>query len=153
MKQKVFENLGFIINGLSIAAFIFMGSIIDVSLRWLLFRYIGWLLLGIGFFMIAVSTYTLISNRGKGLINWGIYSIVRHPMYVGAMLSFFSWVFFLPHWLTLFLSSINIAIVYLFILKGDRRNIELFGSAYEQYIESVPRLNFIAGFLKSLRRR
>lgn len=153
MKQKALENLGYIINGLSIAAFFFLGNVIDVSLRWPFFKYIGWILLGIGLLLIAVSTYTLISNRGKGLIDWGIYGIVRHPMYVGAMLAFLSWVFFLPHWLTLILSSINITIVYLFILQGERRNIELFGSEYERYIENVPRANFMTGLLKSLRRR
>ncbi|MFX1300954.1 MAG: methyltransferase family protein [Promethearchaeota archaeon] len=153
MKQKALENLGYIINGLSIAAFFFLGNVIDVSLRWPFFKYIGWILLGIGLLLIAVSTYTLISNRGKGLIDWGIYGIVRHPMYVGAMLAFLSWVFFLPHWLTLILSSINITIVYLFILQGERRNIELFGSEYERYIENVPRANFMTRLLKSLRRR
>ncbi|HEY46793.1 MAG TPA: isoprenylcysteine carboxylmethyltransferase family protein [Anaerolineae bacterium] len=153
MKHKVLENLGLIVNGLSIAVFIFLGNLIEVSLRWPYFKYIGWILLGIGLFLIAVSTYTLISNRGKGLIDWGIYGIVRHPMYVGAMLAFLSWVFFLPHWLTLLIASINIVIVYLFILQGERRNLELFGSDYESYIENVPRVNFIAGFLKSLLRR
>jgi protein-S-isoprenylcysteine O-methyltransferase Ste14 len=106
----------------------------------------------IGLFLIAVSTYTLISNRGKGLIDWGIYGIVRHPMYVGAILAFLSWVFFIPHWLTLIISVINIVIVYLFIIQGERRNIELFGSDYESYMEDVPRVDFITGFIKSIRR-
>jgi protein-S-isoprenylcysteine O-methyltransferase Ste14 len=153
MRQKIFENLGYFINGLSIAAFFFLGNVIDVSLHSPLFRYIAWILLGIGILLIVISTYILIRNRGKGLIDWGIYGIVRHPMYVGAMLAFLSWVFFLPHWLTLLLSSINIVIVYLFILQGDRRNIELFGREYEQYMERVPRSNFVAGIFKSLRRR
>ena len=153
MIHKVLENLGLVVNGLSIGAFIFLANVVDVSLRWPLFKYIGWILLGIGLFLIAASTYTLIRNRGKGLIDWSIYGIVRHPMYVGAILAFLSWVFFLPHWLTLLLSSINIVIVYLFILQGERRNIELFGSDYETYMENVPRVNFIAGFFKTLRRR
>jgi protein-S-isoprenylcysteine O-methyltransferase Ste14 len=152
MKQKALENLGFIVNGVSIAVFIFLGNAVDVPLRWPVFKVIGWVLLGIGLILIAVSTYTLISNRGKGLIDWGIYGFVRHPMYVGAIMAFSSWVFFLPHWATVLLSSLNIVIVYLFILQGERRNIELFDSEYEQYIERVPRVNFIAGFLRSLRR-
>lgn len=152
MKYKVLENLGYLINGLSIAAFFFLGNVIDVSLPSPLYKYIGWILLVIGMFLIAISTYTLISNRGKGLIDWGIYGIVRHPMYVGAILAFLSWVFFIPHWLTLIISSINIAIVYLYILQGERRNTELFGNDYESYVEDVSRINFIAGFIKSLRR-
>jgi protein-S-isoprenylcysteine O-methyltransferase Ste14 len=153
MKQDVKTTLGFIVNGISIVAFFFLGSVIEIPIGWPYLKYIGWILLGLGIILVVVSAYTLISNRGKGLIDWGIYGIVRHPMYVGAMLIYLSWSFFLPHWLTLLLSLVNIAILYWFILQGDRRNIELFGSAYEQYIERVPRVNFLAGFLKSLRRR
>ena len=108
--------------------------------------------MGLGIFLILVSSYALIRNRGKGLIDWGIYGIVRHPMYVGAILIFLSWAFLLPHWLTLLLTLTNIAVVYWFILQADRQNIGLFGSQYEQYMESVPRVNILAGFLKSLRK-
>ena len=152
MKQETKNTLGYIVNGISIAVFFFLGSVIEISVRWPYLKYIGWMLMGLGIILIVASTYTLISNRGKGLIDWGIYSILRHPMYVGAMLIYLSWSFFLPHWLTLLLSLTNIAILYGFILQGDRRNVELFGSEYEQYIERVPRVNFLAGFLKSLRR-
>jgi protein-S-isoprenylcysteine O-methyltransferase Ste14 len=153
MTQDIKNSLGYIVNGISIAVFIFLGSTIDVSLRYPIFIYMGWILAGFGIFLILISTYTLISNRGKGLIDWGIYSIVRHPMYVGAISLFLSWVFFLPHWLTVLLSLINIAIVYMFILQGDQRNTELFGNEYEEYIKSVPGVNFLAGFFKFLRRR
>jgi protein-S-isoprenylcysteine O-methyltransferase Ste14 len=152
MKQETKNTLGYIVNGISIAVFFFLGSVIEISVRWPYLKYIGWILLGLGIFFVVASTYTLISNRGKGLIDWGIYSILRHPMYVGAMLIYLSWSFFLPHWLTLLLSLTNIVILYGFILQGDLRNVELFGSEYEQYIERVPRVNFLAGFLKSLRR-
>jgi protein-S-isoprenylcysteine O-methyltransferase Ste14 len=152
MKREVKETLGYIVNGISIAVFFFLSSALDVSLGWPYLKYIGWVFSGLGIFLIVVSSYTLIRNRGKGLIDWGIYCIVRHPMYVGAIMLFLSWAFLLPHWLTLLLSLVNIAIVYWFILQGDRRNIELFGSEYEEYIERVPRVNILAGFLRSLRR-
>jgi protein-S-isoprenylcysteine O-methyltransferase Ste14 len=152
MKQEVKETLGYIINGISIAVYFFLLFAIGDPLGCPYFEYIGWILLGLGIFLILVSSYTLIRNRGKGLIDWGIYGIVRHPMYVGAILIFLSWAFLLPHWLTLLLTLTNIAIIYWFILQGDRRNIELFGGEYEQYIESVPRVNILAGFLKSLKK-
>lgn len=97
MRQNIKETLGYIVNGISIAAFFILGFILDVSHPYPIVTYIGWILFGFGIVFIAVSTYTLISNRGKGLIDWGIYGIVRHPMYVGAILLFLSWVFFLPH--------------------------------------------------------
>ena len=107
MKEKIFETLGYIIIIISIAVFFFLGSVIDISLRWPYFKYIGWGLVGLGIIFIVVSTYTLVRNRGKGLIDWGIYGIVRHPMYVGAMVIFLGWIFILPYWLTLLLSIIN----------------------------------------------
>jgi protein-S-isoprenylcysteine O-methyltransferase Ste14 len=152
MKPKVKETLGYVINAISIAVFFFLLNVLDVSLDWPYLEYIGWIIFGLGVFLIVASFLTLVRNRGKGLIDWGIYSIVRHPMYMGAILVFLSWAFLLPHWLTLLLSLIKIAIVYGFVLQADQRNIELFGSEYEEYSERVPRLNFLAGFLKSLRR-
>ena len=152
MKKETKNNFVYIVNGISISVLILLGYVIEISVLWPYLKYIGWILLGLGIFFVVASTYTLISNRGKGLIDWGIYSILRHPMYVGAMLIYLSWSFFLPHWLTLLLSLTNIAILYGFILQGDRRNVELFGSEYEQYIERVPRVNYLSGFLKSLRR-
>jgi protein-S-isoprenylcysteine O-methyltransferase Ste14 len=153
MKAEVKENLGYIVNGVSIAAFFFLGFVLDAPLHWPIFNTIAWILLGLGVLMILASTYQLIRNRGEGLITWGIYGVVRHPMYVGAMLAFLSWAFFIPHWLTVLLAIINIAIVYWYILGGDQRNIEIFGSEYEGYMQDVPRANFLAGFLRSLRGR
>jgi protein-S-isoprenylcysteine O-methyltransferase Ste14 len=152
MKPKVKETLGYVINGISIAVFFFLASVLDATLDWPSLEYIGWITFGLGIFLIVASFLTLVRNRGKGLIDWGIYSIVRHPMYVGAILVFLSWAFLLPHWLTLLLSLINIAIVYGFVLQADQRNIELFGSEYEEYSKRVPRINFLAGFLQSLQR-
>jgi protein-S-isoprenylcysteine O-methyltransferase Ste14 len=153
MDQEMKENLGYLVNGISIAVIIYLGSVLDISLRWPFINIIGWILFGLGILFVVVSTYTLIRNRGKGLIDWGIYSIVRHPMYLGAIMLFLSWVFLIPHWITLLLSIVNIYIVYIFILQGDQRNIELFGSEYTQYIGNVPRLNFVAGILKLIMKK
>jgi protein-S-isoprenylcysteine O-methyltransferase Ste14 len=153
MTSEIKETLGFIVNGVSIAVFFFLGFILDVPLRWPYFNTIAWVLLALGLLMILTSTYQLIRNHGKGLITWGIYGVVRHPMYVGAILAFLSWPFFIPHWLTWLIAIVNIAIVYWYILGGDQRNIELFGSEYEGYMQVVPRANFLAGLLRSLRRR
>jgi len=48
-------------------------------------------------------------------------------MYLGAMLIFLAWIFFLPNWITLKISVLNNAIVYWFILQGEQHNIENFG--------------------------
>jgi protein-S-isoprenylcysteine O-methyltransferase Ste14 len=71
-------------------------------------------------------------------------------MYLGAMMAFLSWIFFLPHWIIVLISSVNIAIVYWTILRGERQNIAKFGDAYRRYMETVPRINLLAGLIRRL---
>ncbi len=150
MKQKTKETLGYIVNGLSMALFIYLVFTLDVPdfLRPLV--YLGWILLGCGIGLVALSIVALVRNQGAGLVEWGVYGLVRHPMYLGAMLCFLSYFFFHPHWLALLLSSANIAVVYWFILQGEQQNITKFGDAYRHYMESVPRINLLAGIFKRL---
>jgi len=150
MKQKTKEMIGYIINGSSVALFIYLVFILDVpdSLRPL--RYFGWILLGFGISLVVLSIVALVRNQGAGLIEQGIYGIVRHPMYLGAMMCFLSYSFFHPHWLILLISSANIAIIYYFILQGEQQNITKFDDAYKRYMETVPRINLLAGIFRRL---
>lgn len=142
--------IGYIINGSSVALFIYLMSTLDVpdSLRPL--RYSGWILLGFGIGLVVLSIVAFVRNQGAGLIERGIYGIVRHPMYLGAMMCFLSYFFFHPHWLILLISSANIAIIYRFILQGEQQNITRFEDAYKRYMETVPRINLLAGIFRRL---
>lgn len=150
MKQKTKETIGYFVNGSSIALFIYLVFALDVpdSLRPL--RYCGWILLGFGIGLVVLSLVALVRNQGAGLLEQGIYGIVRHPMYLGAMVCFLSYFFFHPHWLILLISSANIAVVYWFILQGEQQNITKFGDAYERYMETVPRINLPAAICRRL---
>ena len=153
MKQETKETLGYVVNGLSVALFFYLVSILDVPYVSPPIKYLAWVLLGFGLVLIALSIVTLVGNRAAGLIEWGIYGIVRHPMYLGAMVLFLSWILFLPHWIIVLISSVNIAIVYWFIIQGERQNITKFGDAYRRYMETVPRINLLAGLIRCLRSR
>ena len=150
MKQKTVETLGIVINGMSIALFFYWSATLDAPEHSVPVRVLAWIILAFGFFLIVLSITTLIRNSETGLIDWGIYGIVRHPMYAGAMLAFLSWIFFLPHWIILSVSLVNIAIVYGFILQGERHNLTKFGDAYKGYMETVPRINLFAGIIRHL---
>jgi protein-S-isoprenylcysteine O-methyltransferase Ste14 len=150
MKQETKETLGYVVNGLSFALFFYLASTLDLPGASPPIEYLAWILLGLGLVLIVLSIATLVSNREAGLVEWGIYGIVRHPMYLGAMLLFLSWVFFLPHWSIVLISSANIAIVYWFILQGERQNITKFGDAYRRYMKTVPRINLLAGLVRHL---
>ena len=149
-KLSSLEKLGYVVNGVSIAFFFYLASILDVPDVSPLIKYLAWVLFGSGLVLIVLSIATLVSNREAGLIEWGVYGIVRHPMYLGAMVLFLSWIFFLPHWIIVLISSANIAIVYWSILQGERLNITKFGDTYVRYMETVPRINLLAGLIRRL---
>jgi protein-S-isoprenylcysteine O-methyltransferase Ste14 len=153
MKQETKETLGYVVNGLSVVLFFYLVSIIDVLDVSPLIIYLAWVLFGFGLVLIVLSIATLVSHREVGLIEWGIYGIVRHPMYLGAMVLFLSWILFLPHWIIVLISSLNIAIVYWSILQGEHQNITKFGDPYVRYMETVPRINLLAGLIRRLQRK
>jgi protein-S-isoprenylcysteine O-methyltransferase Ste14 len=150
MKQKTKETIGYIVNGLSMALFIYLVFTLDVPDFLRPLRYFGWIILGFGISLVVLSIAVLVSNRGAGLIEWGVYGIVRHPMYLGAMICFLSFFCLHPHWLILLISSANIIVVYWFILQGEQQNIAKFGNAYRRYMETVPRINLLAGILRRM---
>ena len=148
MKQKTKETLGYVVHCISFALFFYLASILEVLYVSPPLEYLAWILLGFGVVLIGLSIASLVSNRGAGLIEGGIYGIVRHPMYLGAMVLFLSWIFFHPHWIIALISFVNIAIVYWFILYGERLNITRFGDPYRRYMETVPRINLLAGLIR-----
>lgn len=150
MKQETKETFGYVVNGLSFALFFYLASTLDVLYVSPPIKYLAWILLGFGVVLIVLSIATFVSNRETGLIKWGIYGIVRHPMYLGAMVLFLSWIFFHPHWIIVLISSVNIAIVYWFILQGERQNITKFGATYRRYMVTVPKINLLAGLIRRL---
>jgi len=148
MKQKIMETIGYIFNGFSIALFIYLQSIIKISDSLQYISYVGWILLFAGVVLIVLSIISLVRNKGAGLIDHGVYKLIRHPMYVGAMLCFLSYFFFCPHWSILLISSANIAVIYWFILQGEEQNIIRFGDTYNHYMKNTPRANLLTGIYK-----
>ena len=114
---------------------------------------LGWIVLGIGALFVVLSMLTL---RGKGtskVTDSGVYGVVRHPMYLGGLVMFFSHIFFGQNWMTAVNTVIGVVCCYFIILSGDQRNIEKFGDEYKGYMQKVPRMNFFAGIFRLVRRR
>jgi protein-S-isoprenylcysteine O-methyltransferase Ste14 len=151
MRHTVLGTAGLVVNGLSIALFFYLASTLDMPDIPRIIIFLAWLLFATGFILIILSTVTLMANREADLIDRGVYGVIRHPMYLGAILLYLSWIFFLPHWIVLLVSSTNFVIVYLFILQGERLNITRFGDTYRRYMEKVPRINPIVGLLRIMR--
>ena len=146
----IFETLGYIVHVLSFASFFYLASTVDILPLPPTIQFFAWALLGSGVVLIVLSIVALSRSRGEGLIERGIYGIVCHPMYLGAIVLFLSWIFFCPHWSIILISAVNITIVYAFILQGERQNINKFGDVYEHYMESVPGINIVMGVVRRL---
>jgi len=114
---------------------------------------VGWIIFGVGAFLYVLSVFTLRRKGVSSIVESGIYDIVRHPMYLGAMVMFFSHIFLGQNWIVAIGTIVAIVCCYLIILSGDQRNIEKFGDDYKRYMQKVPRMNFALGVIRLLRRR
>lgn len=128
-----------------------------------MFVYLGWLLLVLGFVIVFLAGGEFRRRGGvpEGesvvhttvLVDSGVYSVVRHPQYLGFMLIVFALVLMSQHWLTVFSGVTGSILFYRDILKEEESNIEKFGADYKAYMERVPRMNILVGVLRLLRRR
>jgi len=67
-------------------------------------------------------------------------------MYVAAIL-------FSQHWLIVIFGVLGAACIYLISKQEDQHLIKKFGGAYKHYMQKVPRMNIVVGFVRLLRRR
>lgn len=131
-----------------------------LGLVWL--NLIGWILIGIAFFVlgwlprVSFNKYGQVPENESWLhttvvVDQGIYSVVRHPIYLSWYFYFLGFICISQHWLTLMLAVPAFALVYLDTLKEERSNIQKFGYAYKDYMKRVPRLNILLGIIRTLR--
>ncbi|MFC1620042.1 methyltransferase family protein [Candidatus Neomarinimicrobiota bacterium] len=124
----------------------------------------GWVFWTIG--MVLVMTPIIIFPRRGGvpkgksfvhttrLVDSGPYSLVRHPQYLGGILSIFiTTLLFYPHWLFAILGTLGTITVLMSCKEEEAYLTRQFGEEYLRYMERVPRLNIVAGLGRLLRRR
>ena len=119
----------------------------------------GWICWWIGAIFGVLPIITLRRKGGvaKGqsymkttvLVDTGIYAIVRHPQGGTAWLLLnLAAMLIAQHWSSLVLGLTSMALAYLDHFKADQRCIEKFGDPYRQYMQSVPRVNFVLGLIR-----
>ena len=126
--------------------------------QWLF--YIGWAILAIGLILIFLPMFVLRSKsrvavnksfiHTRNIVKSGIYSVVRHPLYLGWLLMYVAVIFFSQHWLVMIPSAAGIVFMYLICRNEDRDMIAKFGRAYENYMKSVPSINIFSGIIRLL---
>jgi protein-S-isoprenylcysteine O-methyltransferase Ste14 len=80
------------------------------------------------------------THRSEKIVTTGVYSIVRHPQYVGGLLAHAGISFLLSAWYSLLSTPLMVAIVYLISRKEEAELIKEFGKEYEKYKKRVPML-------------
>jgi protein-S-isoprenylcysteine O-methyltransferase Ste14 len=60
--------------------------------------------------------------------------------------------FLFQHWIVILLGIPIIPLTYIDLLNADKRLIKKFGAEYNQYMQRVPRANFVLGVIRRLRR-
>lgn len=157
------ESLYFASAGVTlvIAWLLYFFSFHNSLFQWLV--YVGWAILIIGLILIFLPMFVL-RSRGRVAVNKsfihtrnivksGIYSVVRHPLYLGWLLMYVAVIFFSQHWLVIFFAAAGIVSMYLICRNEDRDMIARFGRVYEDYMKSVPSINIFSGIIRLLRRR
>jgi len=118
-------------------------------------RYAGWALFAVGIVLIFLPMFVF-RSKGKvekekdwtetsALVDTGIYSVIRHPLYLGWLLMYLVTILWSQHWLTIIVGILGMTSVYLISRKEDQRLVEKFGDDYKRYMCSVPRMNLLAG--------
>jgi protein-S-isoprenylcysteine O-methyltransferase Ste14 len=138
-------------------------GVIEINFNLPLFI-IGWVVWILG--MILVMAPIIIFPRRGGvpdkksivnttvLVDTGVYSIVRHPQYLGGIISIFvTCILWYPHWLFAVLGVIGSLLTYFSAGEEDKRLVDKFGDAYLSYMKRVPRMNIVLGIIRVLRKR
>ena len=125
---------------------------------------IGWIVWAIGMVLVLAPIIMFPRHggvaRGKSfvyttkLVDSGIYSVVRHPQYLGGILALFlATLLFYPHWLFVVLGVPGVFILYFSTMLEERRLVRQFGGDYVAYMKKVPRMNIIQGIVRQSRRK
>jgi protein-S-isoprenylcysteine O-methyltransferase Ste14 len=145
--------------------------IAQVALIWVLdesvdlkgLEYLAWTVWLVAITLLTASMLTL-RSRGQvqegrscveteALVAAGVYSLVRHPLYLGWMLMYPAMVLFKPNWILAVLGIAGAACVYLFTIQEEALLSEKFGEPYRRYMQAVPRFNLVAGSIRLLGKR
>ena len=126
-------------------------------------KYIGWGFISLSaiFGMLPIFTLRIKGKVEKGksymhttkIVTRGIYSILRHPQYMAGILINIGIILISQHWLIIVTGVLAIVLVYFDALRADQNLIVKFGKEYSDYVKKVPRLNFISGIIRLLKKK
>lgn len=78
------------------------------------------------------------THRSERIVSTGVYSIVRHPQYLGGLLAHVGFSFLLSALYSLISTPLVVAYAFLIARKEEEELVREFGSEYEDYSRKVP---------------
>ncbi|MBN2148104.1 MAG: isoprenylcysteine carboxylmethyltransferase family protein [Anaerolineales bacterium] len=119
---------------------------------------LGWVILWLSaiFGWLPILTFRKWGSVPKGksymqttlLVDRGVYAIVRHPQYLAGILIGLALPLITQHWSVAVLGIVAIAIYYINTFEEETSCIEKFGEQYREYMQRVPRINFLLGIYR-----
>jgi len=117
--------------------------------------------MGLVLILLAISTLRARGRPEAGkdfaastvLVRQGVYSVVRHPLYLGWMLMYPAAMLESQHWLVVLFGAVGIGSMLAVCKEADRELVGKFGVAYADYMREVPRLNLVLGIARKVTRR
>lgn len=131
------------------------GPMLDIAV----IRIIGFILLVPAAFFVGASFATL-KAKGKPTDGWesttsmiksGVYRVTRHPLYLGTAIWSFALVLVIQSLLSVILALVALFCFWMASKKEEEFNLTKFGDEYRDYLNKVPRWNFIEG-IKNLKK-
>lgn len=89
-------------------------------------------------------------TRTTKLVKSGLYSVIRHPLYLGWILMHLVAILFFQHWVVIILEGIGMVCVYFIAIQEETTLIEKFGEEYVEYMKKVPRFNLLIGIIRKI---
>ena len=117
------------------------------------------MLIGVLLIILAITTLRARGASPQGaeftetsaVVKTGIYSIVRHPLYLGWLLLYPAVMILCPCWLVWVLGVVGMVSMVLIVIEGEDQLVKKFGADYQVYMQEVPRFNLILGLWRKLR--
>jgi protein-S-isoprenylcysteine O-methyltransferase Ste14 len=130
-----------------------------LELDWLL--YLGWAIFAVAM-VLGWRARVAFQTKGEArageswlqtrtVVTGGVYAVVRHPMYLSFLLMSLTLVCLSQHWLNAVLGAILMGLLYNDMCREEKNSLEKFGDDYRNYMQQVPRINFVAGIIRLIR--
>lgn len=87
------------------------------------------------------------------IVERGTYGIVRHPQILGCMMLMLGSILISQHWLSAIVAVPVFVLFYQYVLKEEKDLVLKFGNDYKRYMQKVPKMNFVVGIIRLLKRR